>query len=202
MTGASDAAYATLGLEAGAPFEEVRKRFLTLATQLHPDKATGSTETAHFSTVRCVPPRLESASPLRDAVERDVWGGGPACSHHAARVDTQHGSTHAVRRWCAWRREAFEQIAEVQRASQPTAAEALVKPTFKACGAAAFSKGEHELACDYFQQVGDVNPLGFPHDEWVQASQGSGARTPFSCCRQKASDRTLLPLPTNTLRAG
>ena len=51
MTGASDAAYATLGLEAGAPFEEVRKRFLTLATQLHPDKATGSTETAHFSTV-------------------------------------------------------------------------------------------------------------------------------------------------------
>ena len=56
MTGARDEAYAALGLPPGAPFEEVRKRFLSLATQLHPEKAPGAAETAQFSAVRCVCP--------------------------------------------------------------------------------------------------------------------------------------------------
>ena len=90
MTGASDAAYATLGLEAGAPFEEVRKRFLTLATQLHPDKATGSTETAHFSTVRCVPPRLV-APPLCGMRSRETCGAVDPRVHI-----TPHASTRSM----------------------------------------------------------------------------------------------------------
>ena len=88
MTGASDAAYATLGLEAGAPFEEVRKRFLTLATQLHPDKATGSTETAHFSTVRCVPPRLVASAGMRS---RETCGAVDPRVHI-----TPHASTRSM----------------------------------------------------------------------------------------------------------
>jgi hypothetical protein len=63
MTGARDEAYAALGLPPGAPFEEVRKRFLSLATHLHPDKAPGAVESAQFSAVRCVAPATRGRVP-------------------------------------------------------------------------------------------------------------------------------------------
>lgn len=151
MTGARDEAYAALGLPPGAPFEEVRKRFLSLATQLHPDKAPSTVETAEFSALRCVGPPTRGWVPstsrrlarFRSLATRRMMG-----STDGAQTDRTHAGLLASR----WRRAAFEQIADVQRSAQPTAV-ALSKPTHKACGAAAFAQGEHALACEFFQQV-------------------------------------------------